>query len=1020
MAGILDVINSVSWPWAAGMWTALWQSTLLAGAVYLIGAGFRRIPPAVRFWLWMFVGLRLVAMPFITLEFPVIPAPQPAVAPAAAAPAAAPSIEFMPDMARADGAGAPAIAPGEGAAPPIAQAAGAIPVLPTTAAALSATSALMLLWCAGLALVLARLAWACLRTRRTIAAARYGDGRLDALAARAGSLFDMARPPRVGVTEEPVAPFVYGAWNPAVILPRRLVDGADDEQLLVVLAHEFAHVHRRDPLLGWAFALCHALYFFHPALPFVRRQLLLERERACDDWVLALSNARPSAYANVLLAVASMCSAPRISVPALVASESFQDLKKRLHALRYGAVSRPRISPAGAIALAALGLLAAPGIVFTQGAAEVQAAAPVTAALLDAADVQEVLAGPYLAETQPSPTLQLAADAPAANSEPSRETVKTRTLRFPSNRVVGTIRIQDADKAHFIDRYYYWNDEFYWTALGPAQGEVAVPDGKVVWLTLNEEAYSDLSFLRNLEPDAIYHLSTLYAEENDVCLDDAGMIQVAALTGLKYLDIRYAQVTDRGLERLAAFSNLERLSVPRATTDTGLAHVGKVASLEGLYINANRTTDNGLVHLEKLENLRELALGGGDISDAGLVHLEKLPKLEYLLLWGKRFGDAGMLHVSKIPNLNNLHIANQGVTNRGIQYLSNAPKLATLNLYGVEAITGLALKYLAEMKTLRRLNLSCPVGDDTNLTNHSMSYLAKCTSLEALDSPRVIDDSGLARLAKLPNLKHLDVWTGSNTAITDAGLMHIASMRNLESLQVGGGNGITDTGLIALSSLRNLESLHILSDSTAITGAGVAGLASLQKLKVLTLTLNRKAGVPLSVLTRLNALTALTSLKTYGFQQDDSTLDLSPMKQLEFVMMGIEGGFRDADLACFSGMPKLRWLQGIQGITDAGVAHLAGLTQLDRLNIGGEGVTDAAFEHLQGLRALDTLSVQGHFTDAGLRALYPLKGLHWLTIQSEESLSDAAQERLIAHLPNLTLYNSQALAGSAHGGGFGG
>lgn len=49
---------------------------------------------------------------------------------------------------------------------------------------------------------------------------------------------------------------------------------------------------------------------------------------------------------------------------------------------------------------------------------------------------------------------------------------------------------------------------------------------------------------------------------------------------------------------------------------------------------------------------------------------------------------------------------------------------------------------------------------------------------------------------------------------------------------------------------------------------------------------------------------------------------------------------------------------------------------------------------------------------AGLQELHALKGLHWLTVQCVTPLSDAAQERLVASLPNLTLYNLLSLMGA--------
>ena len=57
---------------------------------------------------------------------------------------------------------------------------------------------------------------------------------------------------------------------------------------------------------------------------------------------------------------------------------------------------------------------------------------------------------------------------------------------------------------------------------------------------------------------------------------------------------------------------------------------------------------------------------------------------------------------------------------------------------------------------------------------------------------------------------------------------------------------------------------------------------------------------------------------------------------------------------------------------DAGLAHLAGVPQLTKLNVYiGSQVTDAGLAHLKDMRQLTSLNLQGceQVTDAGLAAL---------------------------------------------------
>ena len=70
--------------------------------------------------------------------------------------------------------------------------------------------------------------------------------------------------------------------------------------------------------------------------------------------------------------------------------------------------------------------------------------------------------------------------------------------------------------------------------------------------------------------------------------------------------------------------------------DAPLAEVGKVASLQRLYLNGTQVTDNGLKHLVGLANLTHLDVSQTQITDGGLKHLEKLAGLRTLIVRGNQ------------------------------------------------------------------------------------------------------------------------------------------------------------------------------------------------------------------------------------------------------------------------------------------------------------------------------------------------------------------------------------------------
>ncbi|MDR3560235.1 MAG: M56 family metallopeptidase [Negativicutes bacterium] len=99
--------------------------------------------------------------------------------------------------------------------------------------------------------------------------------------------------------------FVCGIRRPRLVISPLLLSALPEAELEGVLAHEVAHLARRDQIASWVISLVSALMFYNPLLyPLVRR-LNHEREKAADFLASQLTG-QPRALAQGLLTVAKL------------------------------------------------------------------------------------------------------------------------------------------------------------------------------------------------------------------------------------------------------------------------------------------------------------------------------------------------------------------------------------------------------------------------------------------------------------------------------------------------------------------------------------------------------------------------------------------------------------------------------------------------------------------------------------------------------------------------------------------
>lgn len=173
-------------------------------------------------------------------------------------------------------------------------------------------------WVVILALWAAGAAWLAVRTlRQTVALEKLRrrtvllqTGELVPVLRSVRRALGVDRLPDIAWSEDLDRPMALGGLGPArVVLPAALSPRLEADALRDVLVHECAHVIQNDLRLGWVQAVSRILFWWHPAVALLNRELAITREELCDNYVLR--SASPTSYARTLLFLSESTPAPR-------------------------------------------------------------------------------------------------------------------------------------------------------------------------------------------------------------------------------------------------------------------------------------------------------------------------------------------------------------------------------------------------------------------------------------------------------------------------------------------------------------------------------------------------------------------------------------------------------------------------------------------------------------------------------------------------------------------------------------
>lgn len=379
-----------------------WKSALIAGAALLLAALLRSRSAADRAALLkVAIGL-LLALPMISL---LLPALQIELAPGV--PEAQPDAFGLLAMPQAD-------AVATGLMPSTMTAAAYAPTVAEAPAIWGDPGLLVaLIYLGGLAMAGIRLGAGLLTLRRWTAEAQpvscpIWNGALARVrgAAGAGEL-------RLLVSADAPSPLSWGWRRPVVLIDPDSLERPEDAE--AILAHEVAHVIRRDWAALMLSRVAAALFWFNPLVWLLEREFVQSAEEAADCH--AAAQVEPTRYAETLLC----CVQHGRHGPVPANSIASTGLSRRVKAVLNGRTGTPSGSAWTAGAIVATMAFAAPLAALEISEAkrsEAAAAEPMAAAAAAAAPVGEALPQPAAAQAPDAPSSPAAAALPAQPAPP--------------------------------------------------------------------------------------------------------------------------------------------------------------------------------------------------------------------------------------------------------------------------------------------------------------------------------------------------------------------------------------------------------------------------------------------------------------------------------------------------------------------------------------------------------------------------------------------------------------------------
>lgn len=125
------------------------------------------------------------------------------------------------------------------------------------------------------------------------------------------------------------SPVTFGIIKPCIIIPIRMISEYNKDEMRYILLHELHHCKCKDSLINYIICLTGIIYWFHPVIWYMKKEICTDREIACDTAVLnSLKPEEYIDYGNTLITFAEKMSVSSYAVSSI--SGTKKQITKRI------------------------------------------------------------------------------------------------------------------------------------------------------------------------------------------------------------------------------------------------------------------------------------------------------------------------------------------------------------------------------------------------------------------------------------------------------------------------------------------------------------------------------------------------------------------------------------------------------------------------------------------------------------------------------------------------------------------